>query len=174
MYCMVRAAAQPRRGGDGWLTRTSQRSWGGTILQCRFIHHVKSPGTETENQESLSKCYTLDSYFGVFGSNLGRETGYTEWGFPWFTSVPSVKYWDCISIIKRPLLFESFPFRPSKTVPFSNDIWSWYSKRRLTVYGIWTNVFVLRIPLLTTWVMARPDINIVPVNILWHDAWRPE
>jgi hypothetical protein len=30
----------------------------------------------------------------VPGSNLGLETGYTNWGFPWYSSVPTREFRD--------------------------------------------------------------------------------
>jgi hypothetical protein len=31
----------------------------------------------------------------VRGSNIGPETGCPAWRYPWFSSVPPPKYWDC-------------------------------------------------------------------------------
>jgi hypothetical protein len=41
------------------------------------------------------------------GSNLGRDTGYSDWRFSWFCSVHRDKCWDSFSIRPHPLPFKS-------------------------------------------------------------------
>jgi hypothetical protein len=49
----------------------------------------------------------------VLHSNLGRVTGYPDSGFMWFSSVPTGKFSDNISIRPRPLPSKSFPIHNS-------------------------------------------------------------
>ena len=42
----------------------------------------------------------------VLGSNLGRDTGYSEWGYPWNSGILLVTYWYNNFRWTRPLLCE--------------------------------------------------------------------
>jgi hypothetical protein len=57
-----------------------------TLLECRCAAKV------TERRGHVVN--TPPSYSGDPGSNLGPETGYPDWGFLYFSSVPPGKFWN--------------------------------------------------------------------------------
>jgi hypothetical protein len=85
----------------GWemLWASAQHNWRLSLQQ-----EQKNRATRERTGADLS---LLDSYSGVVGSNLGRDTGYSE--FLWFSSVSLDKWWNIALNMPRPLLLKSFP-----------------------------------------------------------------
>jgi hypothetical protein len=72
------------------------------------LQPVSSRYTDCVIPERNGIAVTLLIYIReVFGSNLGRNTSYSNWGFSSFSSVPQNRNWDSTSI--RP------PYIPSKS-----------------------------------------------------------
>jgi hypothetical protein len=58
----------------------------------------------------------------VLASNLGMDTSYPDWGFSWFSSVPTGIYLDNTSIRSQPFPSKSFPTHYSSVVILTDSI----------------------------------------------------
>jgi hypothetical protein len=63
------------------------------ILSVSRCHKISNSGTSRPEHASL-EVMPYSSIQELFGSNLGQETAYLDWGFSWFYKYP--RSWDSI------------------------------------------------------------------------------